>query len=232
MLPAERGRGERVAGPHNLGLAPSGNGALGDLQANTLRSTFIQKQETHRQPMRESRWGDLARYITLVLLALLVLSGCPPSPLNPSITVTVGSGALTINGMGFNSTASPCATLSLQGLPQPYSNIGIGQATCTGGTFSPAVVWNYYYVGNNCVFNQSVSATVFAIDTQGTNAGTSKTISLPWGSNCGISTNYNCASCNDGSCQCGYQTSNALCSSHNGVNPALGCVQEGSRRLP
>jgi hypothetical protein len=169
-----------------------------------------------------------------------VLTSCPPSsPLNPSITVIVEPGYLVINGTGFNSTVSDCATLSLQGLPQqPYSNIDIGQATCAGGMFVPPVVWAYYYYGTNstnCVFNQSVPATVFAIDTQGTNAGASKTISLNWGPNCGISENYtvqSCANCNDASCQCGYQmTRDALCAGHNGAS-GLGCIQQqqGTKR--
>ena len=37
---------------------------------------------------------------------------------------------------------------------------------------------------------------------------------------------YNCAVCNDGSCQCGYNTRAGLCANHNGVNPTLGCVQQ------
>jgi len=37
---------------------------------------------------------------------------------------------------------------------------------------------------------------------------------------------FNCASCNDGSCQCGPQTGAQLCSSHGGVNPTVGCQQQ------
>jgi hypothetical protein len=37
---------------------------------------------------------------------------------------------------------------------------------------------------------------------------------------------YNCAHCNDGSCQCGYDTPAGLCANHNGNDPTIGCVQE------
>jgi hypothetical protein len=36
----------------------------------------------------------------------------------------------------------------------------------------------------------------------------------------------NCASCNDGSCQCGNGTGAQLCASHGGVNATLGCQQQ------
>jgi hypothetical protein len=35
---------------------------------------------------------------------------------------------------------------------------------------------------------------------------------------------YTCAVCNDGACQCGYNIPDNLCSSHNGVDPAYGCI--------
>jgi hypothetical protein len=35
-----------------------------------------------------------------------------------------------------------------------------------------------------------------------------------------------CASCNDGSCQCGLGTSDSLCANHRGNNPNLGCQQQ------
>src|SRR5882672_9307524 len=37
---------------------------------------------------------------------------------------------------------------------------------------------------------------------------------------------HTCAHCNDGSCQCGYDTPAGLCANHNGDNPAIGCIQE------
>jgi hypothetical protein len=37
---------------------------------------------------------------------------------------------------------------------------------------------------------------------------------------------YNCAHCNDGSCQCGNETGAQLCANHSGANPAVGCTQE------
>jgi len=39
---------------------------------------------------------------------------------------------------------------------------------------------------------------------------------------------FTCAVCNDGSCQCGNETVQQLCTNHRGVNPSLGCVQQGS----
>jgi len=37
---------------------------------------------------------------------------------------------------------------------------------------------------------------------------------------------YNCAHCNDGTCQCGSGTAAQLCAAHNGYDPTIGCVQE------
>ncbi len=37
---------------------------------------------------------------------------------------------------------------------------------------------------------------------------------------------YNCAHCNDGSCQCGYGTKEQLCSTHRGNDPTTGCIQQ------
>jgi hypothetical protein len=39
-------------------------------------------------------------------------------------------------------------------------------------------------------------------------------------------TTFVCASCNDGSCQCGAGTPAGLCAAHRGNNPQLGCVQQ------
>jgi hypothetical protein len=35
-----------------------------------------------------------------------------------------------------------------------------------------------------------------------------------------------CASCNDGSCQCGAGTPDSVCAAHRGNNPSLGCTQQ------
>jgi len=37
---------------------------------------------------------------------------------------------------------------------------------------------------------------------------------------------YQCAHCNDGSCQCGYMDGNNLCSGHGGNNPSIGCTMQ------
>lgn len=44
--------------------------------------------------------------------------------------------------------------------------------------------------------------------------------------NCANRGNYNCAHCNDGSCQCGYDNGAALCASHKGDDPSIGCIQQ------
>ena len=55
---------------------------------------------------------------------------------------------------------------------------------------------------------------------------------LTCGSNVSHSWNLNegpsntCAACNDGSCQCGFGTSDSLCANHGGNNPTLGCSQQ------
>jgi hypothetical protein len=122
------------------------------------------------------------RIIILILLAGL-LAGCAPSPLRPSITVTSGSGTLSVHGTGF-SPVSPCAHVTLEGMPQYPLARAIGQGFCdTHRTFD--LEWAYSLVGYNCVPNQQVSATVFAIDTQAY-AGADQTITMPWGSNCAL----------------------------------------------
>jgi hypothetical protein len=137
------------------------------------------------------------RIIILILLAGL-FAGCAQSPLQPSITVTSGSGTLSVHGTGFDPARrpplgptgarpppAPCAYVSLVGMPQPPypSDRAMGQGHCDmNGTFD--LEWAYSFVGHNCSANQQVSATVFAIDTHGTNAGASQTITMPWGANC------------------------------------------------
>lgn len=37
---------------------------------------------------------------------------------------------------------------------------------------------------------------------------------------------YTCAHCNDGSCQCGTNTPDGLCTAHGGNDPAVGCQQQ------
>ncbi|MFM0388355.1 hypothetical protein [Paraburkholderia dipogonis] len=122
------------------------------------------------------------RIIILILLAGL-LAGCAPSPLRPSITVTSGSGTLSVDGTGF-APVSPCADVTLEGMPQYPPARAMGQGHCDmHGTFH--LEWAYSFVGRNCAANQQVSATVFAID-KGRNAGADQTITMPWGANCAL----------------------------------------------
>jgi hypothetical protein len=37
---------------------------------------------------------------------------------------------------------------------------------------------------------------------------------------------YNCAHCNDGSCQCGFGSGQVLCAAHRGPDPRVGCSQD------
>lgn len=125
------------------------------------------------------------RWLSLFATAA-VLTGCPPSSLKPSIVVNNSldgsSGALSISGQGFDPTVSPCAALSIQGLPWPSSSLAIGKAQCNNGSFA----YNWPYTFNGCALNQQVSATVFAVDTQGTNAGASQPVSFAWGKGCAL----------------------------------------------
>jgi hypothetical protein len=124
------------------------------------------------------------RRIIILILLVRLLAGCAQSPLRPSITVTSGSGTLSIHGQGF-APISSCAYVSLVGMPPYPSARALGQGHCDmHGNFD--LEWGYSLVGHNCAANQQVSATVFAIDTQGTNAGASQTITMPWGSDCAL----------------------------------------------
>jgi len=137
----------------------------------------------------------------LLSLALTVTAGCPPSNLTPSITVTSGPKLLTITGTGFADVPT-CANLALEGLPSPSSNVLIGQAQCSGGSFQN-YNWQYDYVGDGCTPGDLQNATVFATDTQGSNAGASQSVSLKWGSNCvvtGMCGQTGQPSCQNGIC--------------------------------
>src|SRR5262249_2188893 len=43
---------------------------------------------------------------------------------------------------------------------------------------------------------------------------------------CAPAPSHTCASCNDGSCQCGAATKDSLCAGHRGNNPKLGCARQ------
>jgi hypothetical protein len=90
-------------------------------------------------------------------------------------SVTNGPRTLTISGQGF-ANVSPCANLALEGAPPPSSNLKIGQPPCVGGSFQN-FTWQYSRDGDGCA-SGSFSATVFAVDTQGSNASATQTVTL------------------------------------------------------
>jgi hypothetical protein len=116
----------------------------------------------------------MKRAAIFVVLGALV-AACPPSALTPSITVTSSPHTLTISGTGF-ANVSPCVILSLQGAPPPSSNVTIGKPQCSGGSFQN-FVWQYSRDGDGCSGAQA-AATVFAVDIQGSTAGTSQNVSI------------------------------------------------------
>ncbi len=111
----------------------------------------------------------------LIMLLSASLIGCPPSNLKPSIVVTNSPRTLTISGQGF-ANVSPCANLALEGAPQPSSNLKIGQPQCAAGSFQN-FVWQYSRDGDNCP-SGNFTATVFAVDIQGSNASAAQTVAL------------------------------------------------------
>ncbi len=124
-----------------------------------------------------------------MVLTVLALTGCPPSPLRPSIKVVSNLGnpnSLTISGSGF-ANISHCAALSLTGLVNQgqYGTVAVGEPGCSGGAFQN-FNWPYSLVGPACVPNSTQDAGVLAIDTQLTTAGASAGVTIPWGSNCAI----------------------------------------------
>ncbi len=157
----------------------------------------------------------MKRSLILVLLAG-VFVGCPQSNLTPSITVNSSPGILTISGTGFDSTVSSCARLALEGLPQPSSNVAIEVAQCSGGSFQN-FNWQYSYVGVGCDPSNpsnARSATVFATDTQGTNAGASQTVSIPWGPTCALAGTCGAigqSACPGGTCSAGGVNVGGVC---------------------
>ncbi len=150
----------------------------------------------------------------LVSCSLVVMAACPPSTLKPTITVTSNPNTLTISGAGFAAIAQ-CAQLSIIGLPAPSNHVSIGQPQCSSGGFQN-YNWAYQYV-TGCQLStspQNVSATVFGVDTQGTNASASAQVSIPWGVNCalvGTCGQIGLPICPDGTCSAGVPGNDGTC---------------------
>jgi hypothetical protein len=110
-------------------------------------------------------------FVVLPAFAGVLLSGCPPTTLHPTITVTPknGGSSFTISGKGFSSGSGPCATLSYD----PPSGVTTIKANvpCAGGKFSPDVPWTPAQVPG-CTAKTPVS--VIAVD--------HKTATLTWAS--------------------------------------------------
>lgn len=157
----------------------------------------------------------MMRIIRLMIFVGL-LGGCPPSTLRPTITVTNSTTAhvLTVSGSGFANVAT-CANLSIQGLPAPSSHVAIGQPQCSNGSFQN-YNWQYSYVGDACNPSSASSqtASVFAVDTQGSNAGASQSVSFDWGNTCALAGTCGGASqpaCPGGGCSSGLVNSGGIC---------------------
>jgi len=162
------------------------------------------------------------RRIVLLVVLVSLLTACAQSNLHPTITIISNPNSLNISGQGFDPTANPCAHLSVIGLPSPSNAISIGDVACSNGAFTN-FNWQYAYVGTSCTLNQSASATVFAIDTQGTNAGASQTTAFQWGQNCAIAGSCGMIgkpACPGGTCQM------------SGVNVGGSCVVCGGEGQP
>lgn len=159
-----------------------------------------------------------AALLGCAMLATL-LQGCPPNPLlHPAITVTRAGNVLIVSGTGFAGVPA-CARLSLQS-PATGSRL-IGTPSCSsGGTFSD-FAYPYSYAG--CANPTSTtSVTVFAVDTQGSNAGTSQTVQIPWGPYCSLQA-ANCIGTGAACQACGGE-GEPVCSGNSCVQPA----EEGS----
>jgi hypothetical protein len=131
----------------------------------------------------------------IVVLALAAsLQGCPPNPsLHPSITFTRQDNVLIIGGSGF-ANVPLCAQLSLLG--DATGQRTIGTPSCSGGSF---VDFAYPYSYAGCVNpGSTTSVTIFATDTQGSNAGASLTVQIPWDTYCSLQA----ADCNGSGAAC------------------------------
>lgn len=131
----------------------------------------------------------MSQRIVLLMLLAGSLAGCAQTTLNSSITVTnveapgERSGTLKVDGTNFPKGPA-CADVALSGMPNTPSIRSIGTASCSTTDGSFHLEWAYALAGVDCVPSQAVQAVVLADAINGTNAGASQTLSMPWGANC------------------------------------------------
>jgi hypothetical protein len=164
------------------------------------------------------------RTATAVLAAVTLgtlLQGCPSNPsLHPSLTVTRLGNVLIISGKGF-ANVPLCAQLSLQG--SATGSRTIGTPSCSGGGVFTNFPYPYSYGG--CANpGSTTNTTVFGIDTQGSNAGASQTLQIPWNTYCSLQA-ANCTGTGAACQACGGE-GEPVCS---GSNP---CVQPPAKGYP
>jgi hypothetical protein len=160
----------------------------------------------------------VAGVVTAVIFAIL-LNGCPPNPvLTPEISVTQNGKVFIISGDGFADVPA-CAFLTLVGAATGTRKIGT--ASCSGGNFAD-IPYPYSYAG--CAHPRSTTnVTVFAVDTQGSNASAAQTLQIPWDTFCSLQA----ADCTVGGAAC-----QACGGEGEPVCPNGGCVQPAADGQP
>ncbi len=101
---------------------------------------------------------------------------------------------------------------------QYYASLAcrVGEKICFGGSYSPSDTPFYWGVGFQG--NKSCASCCLICGPASANVWHAWDLTGGWPNTC--------ASCNDGSCQCGNNSPGGLCSNHGGNNPSVGCTQQ------
>jgi hypothetical protein len=150
---------------------------------------------------RLSAAASLALYVS----ACCGGAGQPPCN-NPTITVSAVPQGFNISGSQF-SGASPCARISMNGLPTTTGASGsivLGDVACPGGAFSN---FQWHYTFFNCTPNTTRAVNIIATD-QSTLRAAVKSAAIPWGPTCGLVNYTACGGegqipCPGGTCSAG-----------------------------
>jgi hypothetical protein len=129
-----------------------------------------------------ARTGRSAAAVLIAAPLVTLLPGCPPNPaLHPSLSVTRSANVLIISGAGFANVPA-CAHLSLQS--GTAGSRTVGTPSCSNGGFSN---FAYPYSYGGCVNpGSTTNATIFGVDTQGSNASAAQTLQIPWDAYCSL----------------------------------------------
>jgi hypothetical protein len=128
--------------------------------------------------------------LSAAALLAFTLSACgcggpgQPACNNPQIVVSAVGQGFKISGSQFTG-ATPCARLSMNGLPPTTGASGsivLGNVNCSGGAFNN-FLWNYAFF--NCTPSSTLGVNILATD-QSTFKVAVKSTTIPWGPTCGL----------------------------------------------